>query len=293
MRRQLTIVIVAFLLSFSCCGARAQTPSANDTCKDVPLSLKQGPKVVANHTYALIIGNDRYTGVWPALKKAVSDAKAIDDALKIPSTNKTVLFDATSKQTRSAIRALFDNAKRDTVAQLFLWFAGHGHTISGEGFIVPVDAPNPEGVVTFRSRAISMKEFIPLLNDAPCRTRVLLIFDSCFSGTIFTNTIDHALLAKRPVANLNDPIRLFISSGHANETVADDGLFQREFVRGLQGWADINADGLVSAIEVGAYFQHVGQNTMRQKPQFGEYVRPSDPRTIGDFVFLLSHVDQK
>jgi hypothetical protein len=91
------------------------------------------------------------------------------------------------------------------------------------------------------------------------------------------------------MVNLKDPIRLFISSGRANEMVADDGLFQQEFVRALEGEADINRDGLVSAIEVGAHLEHIGRKSMRQKPQFGEYIRPSDPARIGDFVFLLSH----
>ena len=42
---------------------------------------------------------------------------------------------------RATLREFFAIKGADPNARLMLWFAGHGHTINGEGFLVPADAP--------------------------------------------------------------------------------------------------------------------------------------------------------
>jgi hypothetical protein len=101
---------------------------------------------------------------------------------------------------------------------LLLWFAGHGYTVRDEGYIVPVDAPGPKADPAFRDKAISLRRFGEYMREANFR-HVLAIFDSCFSGTVF-NT---ARSMPPPAITLatTEPVREFISSGEADQTVSD------------------------------------------------------------------------
>ena len=94
-------------------------------------------------SHALVIGIDNYTNGWPRLSNAVKDASLVAGELRRQGFEVELLTDVTGAQLREALRRFFAFKGKDPEARLFVWFAGHGHTENGEGYLVPADAPLP------------------------------------------------------------------------------------------------------------------------------------------------------
>jgi hypothetical protein len=101
-----------------------------------------------------------------------------------------------------------------------------------------------------------------------------MVFDSCFSGSLF----ETMALPENPPRNdfdnvrtlLRKPMRYHITAGRQNEEVAADSTFVTLLLRGLRGGADKYDEGIVSAEELGSYLYHeVPKYSPRpQTPQF-------------------------
>ena len=115
----------------------------------------------------------------------------------------------------------------DPEARLFVWYAGHGHTQGGEGFLVPADAPLAHDPM-FKVTALHMRDFGGLMRLAESK-HVLSVFDSCFSGSVFKTK---ALPDTPPhiTASTSKPVRQFISAGSANQQVPAKSVFQPLFL---------------------------------------------------------------
>jgi uncharacterized caspase-like protein len=135
---------------------------------------------------ALVIGNDAYDGRgWPALSNGIRDAEEVAKGLATQGFEVTLKKDLTSSELDRALRTFFIFEGADPNARLLVWFAGHGHTVDGEAYLVPVDAPSPKTDAAFRDKAISMRRFGEYMHEVKAR-HVLAIFDSCFSGSVFS-----------------------------------------------------------------------------------------------------------
>ena len=238
-----------------------------------------------NASKALVIGIDAYNNGWPRLSMAVRDAETIAAALQQRGFEVTLLTNVTGDELRTALRRFFAIEGADPNARLFVWFAGHGHTEGGEGFLVPVDAPAP-GTPEFRFSALHMADLAGLQRLAVSK-HALTVFDSCFGGTVFTTqrsrppqAITHAV---------TKPVRQFLTSGDADQTVSDDGTFRTLFLRAISGeeGADINRDGYVTASELGFHMSDRMINLTRgaQTPRSGKLRDARFDR--GDFVFQV------
>ena len=236
---------------------------------------------------ALVIGIDAYTAGWPRLDMAVADARAVAQELERRGFDVTLRTNLNSTDLDRTLKEFFAIQGADPEARLFLWYAGHGHTINGEGFLVPTDAP-PATNPAFKVKALHMRDFGGLMRLADAK-HVLSVFDSCFSGTIFTSRS-----AAAPSAidlKTTKPVRQFLTSGDAGQTVRDDGSFRKLFLRAIRGdnRADVNKDGYVTGDELGLYLsQEVTQLTeTAQTPRWG---RLHDVRfNEGDFVFAATN----
>jgi hypothetical protein len=84
-----------------------------------------------------------------------------------------------------------------------------------------------------------------------------------------------------------NPVRQFITSGSADETVPDESIFRAQFARALQGEADSDGDGYVTGTELGEFLQRtvVNYSYNAQHPQYGKIRNPHLDK--GDFVFLI------
>ena len=236
-------------------------------------------------SYALVIGIDNYTGGWPRLNMAIEDAEAVADGLRTKEFEVTLVRNLDSTQLREELRSFFAIKGSDPDARLLLWFAGHGHTINGEGFLVPADAPVASDPA-FKVSALHMRDFGGLVRLAESR-HVISIFDSCFSGTIFTGragSVPPAITAKTI-----KPVRQFLTSGDADQQVRDDGSYRKLFLRAINGEdasANPNRDDYVTGEELGLYLSQ-SMADLTQAAQIPKSGKLQDvDYNQGDFVFL-------
>lgn len=152
---------------------------------------------------------------------------------------------------------------------------------------MPADGVLPNDKRGFLRKAVSLRRFGEFVRLADSK-HVYTIFDSCFAGTIF----NVARSAPPPAITrvTSEPVRQFLSSGDAGQTVADDGTFANLFVEAIEGKrrADLNTDGYVTAEELGSFLTNSISNytNNKQVPRHGKLRDPAYDR--GDFVFLAS-----
>lgn len=239
-------------------------------------------------SYALVIGNDSYGAGWARLAQARNDAHKVANALRARGFEVTLKLDLTSREMEQSFKDFFLDKGEDPDARLFIWYAGHGHTEDGEGYLVPVDGAAPQNRRKFLTTALSMRDFGKFVRYAESK-HVFTIFDSCFAGTIFNvaRSNDTPPQITRITAQ---PVRQFLTSGDAGQTVADNGSFADLFIEALEGKrrADPNADGYLTASELGVFLDTKMSNLTnnRQTPRYGKLQDQKYDK--GDFVFQLA-----
>ena len=281
------ILLMLFFLTY--------TLHADTRGVDIKVRTKTGKLIpLYSDYYALIVGAGDYQKGWPKLPNPANDARDVANALKaigFKLEKIKLLSDPTSEQLKQAFDNLVEIGKDKDKAILF-YFAGHGYTLKQAddkplGYIVPVDTPDPESDESgFRKKAISMRQ-IEEYNQLIKSKHVLMVFDSCFSGSLFN------LVREKPTPYIEEkisyPVRQFITAGTENEKVPDRSVFKEVFVKALKnGFGDLNKDGYVTGEELGYYLQEnvVNYSNKRQHPQFGKINNPK--LDMGDFVFQVA-----
>ncbi len=273
--------------------ASATTSAQADGSLSVPLRDASGNSGLVveevrlyRASYALVIGNDNYTNGWPRLSMAVNDARIIAEELKRQGFDVTLKTDLKSAELDQALREFFIVKGDDAEARLFLWYAGHGDTENGEGFLVPTDAPRADLGTKFTLAALPMRRFGEYVRLAKAK-HVYAVFDSCFAGTIFE--AERGLPPRAITRATALPVRQFLTSGDASQTVFDNGTFRELFLRALRGeeGADANGDGFVTGTEIGLFLTDRITNLTRsrQTPRYGKLLDKDLDR--GDFVFRI------
>lgn len=239
-------------------------------------------------SFALVIGNDAYSGGWPRLSNAVRDATAVAEDLDRRGFEVTLKTDLDSQALEEAIEDFIYGPGQQARSRLLIWYAGHGHMIGDEAYLVPVDAPAADQEGRFRRGALSLRDFGKYMREVRS-LHVLAIFDSCFSGTVFETA--RALPSPAITRATGLPVRQMISSGDSGQTVSDDGTFRRLFLAALSGeepYADANRDGYLTGSELGLFLaDKVTSLTLnRQTPRYGKLRELGFDR--GDFVFEIA-----
>ena len=245
------------------------------------------PVQLYTHSFALVIGIDKYQfRAWPKLSNGVRDAEAVAKALERHGFKVTLKRDLKADELRVALEEFFIAVGSEKNARLLLWFAGHGKTISGEGYLVPADAPASSTGAAFHLKALSLRRFAEYMREAKSR-HVLAVFNSCFGGTVFETTRAPPPAFIRRATTL--PVRQMISSGEADQEVSDNGLFRKLFIAALEGEepsADANGDGFLTGSELGLFLSDKVTNLMPgQTPRYGKLRALGYDR--GDFVFRV------
>jgi tetratricopeptide (TPR) repeat protein len=235
-------------------------------------------------TYALLVGISKYKHPELSLQFANADASVFGRLLEsprgggLPSENVMLLTD--EKATTAAVRNGFQDflkrraSKNDTVIILI---AGHGTVDGRNAFILTYDA-DPQDL---NSTALPMAELRSLFEDQLKKVgRVLLFADVCKAGAIgsIQNTTVNAdvqhlgdvagdlfgLLASRPKeVSIEGPQ---FGGGH--------GVFSYYVIKGLEGAADANKDGVVDANELIEYVSNQvppATNNKQHPREFGTY----------------------
>lgn len=246
--------------------------------------------VLYGESHALIIGVSEYTAEWPDLPGVEHDIEAVQFALQQQGFHVIVETNPTRDQLDRVFTNFITQYGQHPDNRLVVYFAGHGHTLTlaygGEmGYIVPIDAPNPyHDEAGFLARAMDMQQIEVYARRIQSK-HALFVFDSCFSGAIFS-------LSRAVPENITyktaEPVRQFITAGSAEEHVPDKSIFRQQFIAALQGEGDINGDGYVTGEELGYFLQDTVVNYSKgtQHPQYGKIRdRHLDK---GDFVFEVT-----
>lgn len=248
-------------------------------------------EIAFSGSHALVIGIDAYTAGWPPLRNAVADAEAVAEALAATGFDSvTLLRDPDRAALLAGLEAFVFGPAADPSARALIWFAGHGHTIDGIGYLVPPEAPMPgrDGTdAAFRRLALSMPQLESRFLREMRARHVLGVFDACFAGTIFSAT--RAAVAPPSIRfAASNRVVMLITSGQEGEEVRDDGMFRRVFLDALTG-ADPRAlteEGYLLGSRLGAYlarrvadysdgFQHPAWGTVRRRElDSGDFLFP-------------------
>lgn len=138
---------------------------------------------VVSDRLALVIGMAEYQTV-PRLQNTVSDTKALAATLEGIGFDVDTLIDASRAEVEETLK---DFAFRAETADLALiYFAGHGVSVQGTTFLVPVDAhvSSNKDIVT---QAITLDDFLRAVDGA--RKMRIVILDSCRDNP-FPDVID-------------------------------------------------------------------------------------------------------
>lgn len=241
------------------------------------------------NSYALLIGISDYTNGWPDLPGVKKDIDEVKKALEAQGFQTDVKMDLDKTELDQAFSIFINQYGNEPDNRLLFYFAGHGHTVKttyGEelGYIVPRDAPNPnENQAGFQSQAMEMQQ-IEIYAKRIQSKHALFLFDACFSGSLFsiTRAIPEVITDKT-----SKPVRQFITSGSADETVPDESVFRAQFIIAIQGEADANDDGYITGTELGLFLEQAVVNYSKntQHPQYGKIRNPNLDK--GDFVFVI------
>jgi len=236
---------------------------------------------------ALVIGVSNYDH-WPKLPYAADDAREVADKLKKLGYGVDLILDPVYKDLRDALNKLVYFTGKEENRAILVFYAGHGETElladgTKMGYIIPRDCPilkkDPMG---FAAHAISMRE-IEAVSLKVKSKHVIMLFDSCFSGSLFS-------LTRSLPANISDksrlPVRQYITAGTEDEQVPDKSMFKRSFLIGIEGDADLTGDGYITGSELGIYLSERVANYTKgnQHPQYGKINNPELDR--GDFIFV-------
>jgi caspase domain-containing protein len=256
-----------------------------------PLSLNSsdGKVLVYQYSKALIIAESKYrrdTG-WIKLTGVPQETKRIADTLAAQGFDTEIVPDANAATVQAKIKT-FLAANNDHDTRLLIYYAGHGATVDGTGYLVPVDAPDPDAP-DYMAKIVSTEDIRNWSMNAHAK-HILFIFDSCFSGAVFLTRANLKPSNDLFLADAMRTTREFITSGSENEEVGADSYFAGKVVEGLNGAADIYPDGVVTAAELGYWLKNVVSAQGRQTPQYG--AAPSNKYVSGDVLFVPNTVEK-
>jgi len=244
-------------------------------------------------SYALIIGVAQYQKL-PAeaqLKYAERDAEAIYSILISPeggnfraeNVHKLVGPRATLANVKKEIEEWLPSVARDD-DRVLIYFAGHGFVYDGAGYLAPYDFDSNR----IRQSGYPMDELGRIFGSVIKGKWKVLLTDSCHSGAI-TPAEDAAYMNKRLLDLSKSLFSLTASRDRERSFESPDwggghGIFTYYVVKGLEGMADENGDGVVTADELAEY---VRRNV---REATGGQQNPTSDRGSFDAQMLLAYL---
>ena len=259
----------------------------------IPGDIQQ---VLQHRGHALLIGESHYTRGWDELASVRHDLQTLKAGLTPYFETVETVQDPTVSQLRDRMREFLLGKWNTPDERLFIYYAGHGFTDFNQasrennGYITGSDTPrydlNPGKAI---ENAVPFTE-IDSWNRQTRARHVLMVFDSCFSGTLLQTMGSEEELRRKDLDGirrmLGQPVRYYITSGRKEEMVTADSTFATLLLRGLRGEADFFRQGLISADQLGIYLsREVPKHSQRsQTPQFSSIGNAK--LSEGQFFFL-------
>ncbi|ANP45691.1 caspase family protein [Candidatus Viadribacter manganicus] len=252
--------------------------AAPSAARPLAVDVNGAPRVLYQERHALLISAAHYehAETWPALSEIPNDTARLEVALMAQGYEVETLPDPHSEQLLVRMQAFMARYGSPDSAILIV-YSGHGWTDPATqlGYIVPVNAPDPASDRSgFLASAVSLNMVRALASESRAK-HTLFVFDSCFSGSIFTTRSHNGAPSprQRDVAaftRLSQPTVQILTSGSANERVPGHSIFMDAFISAVGGNSqpDIDADGVLTFDEIEFWFRHVVQ-LPNQTPQSG------------------------
>ncbi len=253
-------------------GAEQQAPQVEiavvgGLSVDVDQNIPKGQKA-GQYDVAVVIGNKNYSAAGaPDVDYAIRDARVMREYL-----TRTMGFDSANiiyaeDATLTRLTGIF-GSEADYRGQLYKWikpgksrlfvyYAGHGapDLDNGEAYFVPVDA-NPQ---LLKVQGYKVQTLYNNLEKLRAKG-LTVVLDACFSGgspkgMLFKGT--SSLVAR--VKDTHKPTTALLMASSGSSEVSSwypekrHALFTYFFLKGLQGEADTNKDGKITAGEMKTY----------------------------------------
>lgn len=271
-------------------------PVFGQTERDLKLEDKTQPPapapVVIPRSYAVVIGIAKYDDPKvPALEFSDRDAESIYSILISPeggnfhaeNVHKLIGPKATRANIKHELEEWLPSVAKDD-DRVLVYFAGHGFIADGKAYLAPYDLK----LSGISATAYPMDTLGSVFaNKINAKYKVLLT-DSCHSGAISVDSDAQAMHGA-----LNDLGKSLFSltasrdrerSYESSDWGGGHGIFTYYVVKGLEGSADANRDGIVTADELAEYVRtNVRQATNNQQT-------PTSERGSFDPNMLLAYV---
>jgi hypothetical protein len=244
----------------------------------------------AGRYYALVIGNNSYQYL-PRLQTAVADARVIDSILReVYGFETKLLLDAGRRDIFQAIS--YYRQRLDLNDNLLVYYGGHGYfdREADKAYWLPVDARREDS-----ANWVSADDITSNIRAIPAR-HVLVVSDSCYSGTIYRGlglTAGEVAERDRFLQKMQSgKSRMLMASG-GNEPVADGGgdghsVFARVLLTGL---TKMDRNVFTGAELFRDFVQERVAGKANQTPEYNP-LRNSGHES-GDFVFVRKQTSKK
>jgi len=237
---------------------------ASDVDKNIPVSPYKRPNAIA-----LVLTVSKYANKdIPAVKFARHDGKALREYLikafgydpeNILPKDENMLI--TYGNMKNFIKNILPNyLRKDGSSELFVYFVGHGapNVNTKKAYFVPYDA-DPNFVSD--DNAYSMEAFYDDIGALKAKSKIVVI-DACFSGAsgegelIIKNASPVLLdVEENTGTSLDDPVNVVFRSSTGQQVSnwypeKNHSMFTYYFLKGIQGAADKNNDGIITVGEI-------------------------------------------
>lgn len=244
----------------------------------VPTNLNKTNKSAI--TKALIIGiSDYESNSITDLQYAHRDALAMVDYLetlsqiKKPDIQLLINEQATRGAIQVALNRLYYNTNEDDV--ILIYFAGHGdvesNQISQKGYLLLHDTPS-KGYAFGALKISDLQDVISTITQVN-KSKVLLITDACRSGNLTGNYINGQQITNNAIQNQFKDATKILScqstelSLEGKQWGGGRGIFSYYLIKGLEGEADSDSDGLIRLYEIERYLQNTIKGENLSQPQ--------------------------
>jgi hypothetical protein len=242
---------------------------------------------VIGKSFMLGIGINQYHNPeWPRLNNAVNDIKKVAALLqkRYRFDEITLLKDneVTRDSMEEALYRYTDEAVLGPNDSLLIYYSGHGFRDKNDkGFWVPVDAKKGR-IASYLPNSIILDH----ISSMKAR-HVLLVSDSCYSGTLFSQNrngrnIEHVATELEKYKS-----RWAICSGREDQKVSDGDNGVSPFTEALLQELEVNSLGKVNISRIAERVMDITGGGNDQLPQAG----PIKGDLGGQFVFTLKNYD--
>jgi tetratricopeptide (TPR) repeat protein len=259
---------------------------------DKPPVNPQPPAVTVPRSYALVVGITQYKNLPPAgqLQFPERDADAMYTVLisaeggQFPAQNvhRLIGSQATLANLRRELEQWLPSVAKDD-DRVLIYFAGHGFVSAGKAYLAPYDV----SLTDITHSAYPMEDLGSAIGSKIHAKWKVLLTDSCHSGAI-TPEADRAQVNKS-LLDLNQSLFSLTASRDREQSFESPqwggghGIFTYYVIKGMEGEADTDGDGRVTADELAEY---VHTNVRKDT---GERQNPTSERGSFDPQMLLAY----